>query len=270
MSNIYYDKKYKFFLKVSGGSSGAISVRDLMNCLWEDSGSNYTPLNLQKDTDLAKKCPCIIVIDRTLWASIIKKIKERLKTFEGRMDILKKIEDRHGETIVTKTYKESYEAEINRLKKVLNETSNVLKKFDQNIKIRYSFFNNSSIWTRVVIKDGEKDDEKIDKAQKEFKYFKNIGLYDYDSAKENLEYNIRVQAHNYLESTEAGHDIYVTPTLYGNEEAALEVLQHNKENLEDSNEGEFENNKNQESPKTFWGRIEAWIKKIFNVKYNKR
>lgn len=85
----------------------------------------------------------------------------------------------------------------------------------------FSFFNNSSIWVRLVDLN---DKNAYATAVAEFTYFANIGLYDYPSARENLEYNLRIVSQNYLESTLEGHGNYVTPMLYGNETEAREIL----------------------------------------------
>ena len=95
------------------------------------------------------------------------------------------------------------------------------KSMEENLERAFSFFNNSSIWIRLV----DMYDEKAFKtAIAEFEYFDKIGLYDYNSAWENLEYNLRIISHNYLESTLDGHGNYVTPMLYGNETEAREIL----------------------------------------------
>lgn len=96
------------------------------------------------------------------------------------------------------------------------------KALDDNLARAMSFFNNSSIFIRLV-----NNDDAYKEAVKEFKYFDQIGLYDYDSAWENLEYNTRIQPQNYLESLAGGHGNFVTPALYGDENAAREVLVNN-------------------------------------------
>lgn len=104
---------------------------------------------------------------------------------------------------------------------------------DENLERVFSFFNNSSIFLRLVDFD---DDIAEKKAIAEFKYFDNIGLYDYDSAWENLGYNLRIFQENYLESTLDGHGNFVTPLVYGDEVNALKILVHNSKSSD--NEGD--------------------------------
>lgn len=108
--------------------------------------------------------------------------------------------------------------------------------FIQNKKGAYSILNNSSIWIRMV----DTDDSNAEKnAKKEFEYFDKIGLYDYNSAKENLEYNIRLQKENYLDSSAQVlgvqntqvHGVHVTPVLYGDECEFQQILEGNKKTL---------------------------------------
>ena len=94
----------------------------------------------------------------------------------------------------------------------------------ENLERVFSFFNNSSIWIRLV---DIHDQDAYNRAVAEFNYFDSIGLFDYNSAWENLEYNTRVFCHNYLESTLEGHGNFVTPELYGDEEKALDILRDN-------------------------------------------
>lgn len=90
---------------------------------------------------------------------------------------------------------------------------------EENLRHMFSFFNNSSIWVRLVKNEDEKE-----RAIREFTYFNRIGLYSYDSAWENLEYTTRIFAENYLLSSVGGHGRFVTPVLYGNETKALETM----------------------------------------------
>ena len=221
MIKIYYDKDFSFFLK-SRENSGPIPVLDIMNCLYEKSGANYTKLNIADVNDLVQ-APCIIVV---MWSGIIKKIEDRKKNLNLRNKILDRIKNTKTSNRLI-AYEKALKAEIERIDKLLNKMFESLEKFDQNITGKYSFFNNSSIWIRLVFTDGIDENRKIDNAKKEIEYFKHIGLYDYGSAKENLEYNIRIQSHNYLESLETGHGNYVTPVLYGDENKAREILESN-------------------------------------------
>jgi hypothetical protein len=90
---------------------------------------------------------------------------------------------------------------------------------ESNLKQVFSFFNDSSIWIRLVKNENEKN-----RAIQEFTYFNRIGLYGYNSAWENLEYNTRHFSGNYLIPTTGGHGRFVTPLLFGNEIKALERM----------------------------------------------
>ena len=68
------------------------------------------------------------------------------------------------------------------------------------------------------------DVDAFNRAVNEFKYFNNIGLYDYPSAWENLEYDTRVIKQNYLESALNGHGNYIAPELFGDEVKAMKIL----------------------------------------------
>lgn len=113
----------------------------------------------------------------------------------------------------------------------VNGLSKYYRAFLQNINGAYSILNNSSIWIRLVdVGDCEAEANAI----AEFKYFKEIGLYDYKSAWENLEYNIRIQRENYLDSTTTQknfHGAFVTPVLYGDECEFQQILEGNKKTL---------------------------------------
>lgn len=101
------------------------------------------------------------------------------------------------------------------------------KALEENLERVFSFFNNSSIWVRLV---DMYDQKAYNRAVDEFEYFDSIGLYDYNSAWENLEYNLRIFSENYLESTLDGHGNFVTPMVYGDETEALEILADEEEN----------------------------------------
>lgn len=102
----------------------------------------------------------------------------------------------------------------------------VKSKLQHNLQNPFSFLNNSSIWIRLVNNGNSTESEKErNEAKNEFQFFKDIGLYSYDNAKEFLEYNLRLQEHNYLKEMGGGnHGSFVTPILYGNEVKALEEL----------------------------------------------
>ena len=107
-------------------------------------------------------------------------------------------------------------------KKIRNHSNKMA--LEENLDKALSFFNNSSIFIRLV---DINDTKAYDNAVAEFEYFDSIGLYDYDSAWENLEYNTRIQPQNYLESLESGHGNFVTPILYGDESKARVILKNN-------------------------------------------
>ena len=97
---------------------------------------------------------------------------------------------------------------------------------EKNLESVYSFFNNSSIWIRIV----DFNDSQYQKATCDFSYFKSIGLYDYASAKESFDYDMRVLTQNYLEDKSGdnnGHGRLVIPTLYGNEAKYKKTLRNN-------------------------------------------
>jgi hypothetical protein len=100
-----------------------------------------------------------------------------------------------------------------------------------NLEKPFSFLNNSSIWVRLV---DDKDQGENEAVIHEFDYFKEIGLYDYPTAKEYLDYNLRLQENNYLEDFGNNHGNHVTPLLYGNEVRAREVLKNNYVELDES------------------------------------
>ena len=86
------------------------------------------------------------------------------------------------------------------------------------------FLLNSSIWIRFC-DNGDWDgtasssmSEDVKSAKEEFDWFKNLGLYDFDAAKEFIEYQVRAQKENYLDPTiNGGHSTHVSPMVYSNE-----------------------------------------------------
>ena len=97
---------------------------------------------------------------------------------------------------------------------------------EENLERVFSFYNNSSIWVRIIDYDENNKDE-YNRAVAEFTYFDHIGLYDYPSAWENLNYHLRIFSENYLVSSLGGHGSYVNPMLYGDEVNALGILAYN-------------------------------------------
>ena len=98
------------------------------------------------------------------------------------------------------------------------QITNLLKGF---IKLS-PFSHNSSIWVRLV------DNQEEETANQEFAYFKEIGLYDYPTAKQFLEYHLRIQEVNRLEDFEnTNNSSTFTPILYGDEVKARKILTNN-------------------------------------------
>ena len=85
-----------------------------------------------------------------------------------------------------------------------------------------SFLKNTSIWMRFCDNedwdgtDASTQPISVKKALDEFEWFKKLGLYDFNSAKEFIEYNVRAQRDNYLAEI-GGHDTHVTPVIYSDE-----------------------------------------------------
>lgn len=233
MINVYFDKDGDFLTHLVKGNPKGFDVKEWMKLLYHSlkQDEKYIP---QIDKVSKPEFPCIIVIHKSLFRCCELDLKEHRKTLEKILKLYSTLSTPEQTGGLWSVYKKYLDGELERVTKLQEVVCNHKNCLEQHLQQQCSFVNNSSIWIRLV--DWKQSD--ISEAMNEMVYFRNIGLYEYGSAKENLEYNIRVQAHNYLESTEAGHGIYVTPTLYGNEETALEVLQDNKENLKSSNEGE--------------------------------
>lgn len=104
------------------------------------------------------------------------------------------------------------------------------------------------------------DEDAYNRAIAEFNYFDKIGLYEYSSAWENLEYNLRVFKENYLESSLGGHGNFVTPVLYGDETSALAVLAK-AVNLEAKN-NDMNKKTAEDRQCKLWGRIKAFVKNV--------
>lgn len=148
-------------------------------------------------------------------------------------------------------------------KEAIHNHSNKMA-MDKNLERLFSFFNNSSIWVRLV---DINDETALETAEKEFDYFEKIGLYKYDSAWENLEYNLRILSENYLKSTSTGHGNYVTPILYGNETKAYGILVGNKTSRSTNSEPQEGNPPSEKSfLKKLWERIKTGRPNVFNPK----
>ena len=130
--------------------------------------------------------------------------------FDSFFDVLKKEAENNNMKICNGTNKDEVLKNIECTKKKI-EKSNA-----------FNFLKNSSIWMRLC--DNENWDgiisgsapDSVTKALKEFEWFENLGLYEFKSAKEYLEYNVRAQKENYIAEI-GGHDNYVTPTIYSDE-----------------------------------------------------
>lgn len=124
----------------------------------------------------------------------------------------------------------------NVIKERVEEAKNNIEKTKRKIENNYlNFLLNSSIWIRFCDNgdwDGKDDGtktENIKDAQKEFIWFKELGLYDYKAAKEYIEYQLRAQKNNYLESFGA-HDVHITPMLYSDEVKYRDFFLKGKDN----------------------------------------
>ena len=131
--------------------------------------------------------------------------------FDSFFDFLEKEADVNNPKICNITDKDAVLKNIKSTKKKI-ENSNA-----------FNFLKNSSIWMRlcdnvnwdgVVASDAEPDSVKM--ALEEFEWFKKLGLYEFNSAKEYLEYNLRAQKENYIAEI-GGHDKHVTPMIYSDE-----------------------------------------------------
>jgi len=121
------------------------------------------------------------------------------------------------------------------------QITNLLKGF---IKLS-PFSHNSSIWVRLV------DNQEEETANQEFAYFKEIGLYDYPTAKQFLEYHLRIQEVNRLEDFEnTNNSSTFTPILYGDEVQAKKILTSNYVELQEG-KGSTVNNPDFEYLKSF-------------------
>ena len=221
--NVYFDSKGKFLIRLVGGSQNGIDIEGWLKCLHESIFQNdrYQPSNNNVNfNDVNDAFPCIIVIHKSLfrlWVEYLDESKKMIEKILKIYDKLKVSEKKQGLWPVYKTYLDDEKKRVENMQKVLIHHNNNL---ERHLQQQCSFINNSSIWIRLV--DWKKSE--IDKAVEELEYFKSIGLYDYGSAKENLEYNIRLQKENYLDSRTQGHGVYVTPQFYGDETEHWRIL----------------------------------------------
>lgn len=94
-----------------------------------------------------------------------------------------------------------------------NKSGPVVEELRQRIEHNLAFLKNTSIWVRTLDVS-----EALTDVENEFNWFKNLGLYDFDAAKEFIEYQVRAQKENYLDPTiNGGHSTHVSPMVYSNE-----------------------------------------------------
>ena len=131
--------------------------------------------------------------------------------FDSFFDVLKKEADENNPKICNETNKKDVLKNIKSTKKKI-ENSNA-----------FNFLKNSSIWMRLcdnVNWDGvvgsSSEPDSVKNALEEFKWFEKLGLYEFNSAKEFLEYNVRAQKENYIAKI-GGHDKHITPMIYSDE-----------------------------------------------------
>ncbi|MBR6445348.1 MAG: hypothetical protein IKS94_02795 [Prevotella sp.] len=197
----------------------------------KDSNNQFQPVpKTKKATDLF---PCVIVLGELRWKCVLQTLSEDIRIRKNILLGLKAcLEDSKFKNASLKKIIEAdiefWEKEKDALEKKRKGIAEHYTQLMSFLNNKFSFFNNSSIWVRVV----NWDDTEIEAAIKELEYFNEIGLYDYDSAKENLEYNIRLQKETYLDSKAQGHGVYVTPVLYGNENETLNILRDNNLKIE--------------------------------------
>lgn len=212
MINVYFDKDGDFLTNLVKGSPRGYDVNKWMGSLYQSlkQDEKYIPI-----IDKVSKpiFPCVIVIHKSLFRCCERDLDEHRKTLEKILKLYSTLSSPEQIGGLWPVYKKYLDSELIRVTKLRGVVCNHQKNLEKHLQQQYSFFNNSSTWIRLV----DWKQSEISEAVKEMVYFGNIGLYDYGSAKENLEYNIRIQSHNYLDSTEGGHGEYVTPVLYGNE-----------------------------------------------------
>ena len=70
-------------------------------------------------------------------------------------------------------------------------------------------------WDGVI--DSDSQPERVTRALEEFKWFnENLHLYEFQAAREYIEYNVRLQNVNYLDEL-GSHGSYITPTIYSDD-----------------------------------------------------
>lgn len=222
--NVYFDSKGEFLTRLVGGSQKGIDVGEWMKSLYKSTlhqDGSYHPDAIKVTTNKVDDTfPCIIVIHKSLFRLWMKPLNKRLNMIEKVLKIFINLTNAQQQQGLWPTYKSYLDGEKSRLEKLKNVVDNHQKKLEQHLQQQCSYFNNYSIWIRLV----DWKQSEIIKAMNEMEYFDKIGLYNYGSAKENREYNIRLQRQNYLDTTAAGHGVYVTPMLYGDESEHWKIL----------------------------------------------
>lgn len=104
---------------------------------------------------------------------------------------------------------------------VIENIKNTKKKIESSNA--FNFLENSSIWMRLCdnenwngVVGSESEPVSVKKALDEFEWFEKLGLYEFNSAKEFLEYNVRAQKENHIAEI-GGHETHVTPMIYSDE-----------------------------------------------------
>lgn len=250
MCKVYYDKDGWFLIKLIEGTKNGINVLDLIQVLCEvpqkSDGTFDFAVLYNECRDAKKACedieklnlgsivkvfPCVIIVRKKFLKKWWTKCVEQIEYYEKVKITFEKVVESAKKGWITKEsaecHKNCLDNEINRLKKLEQTIKSYNQILENHTEGLFSFFNNSSIWIRLV----DWNEVEINNAINEFKYFESIGLYHYGNAKENLDYNIRIQEHNFLDNTAKGHGNFVTPVLYGDERKSLEILVNNHQPL---------------------------------------
>ena len=234
----YYDTQRSFaqlLLKPSYQYINGYDVASEISAKLQIKDQNNSFINIPK-TLKEDLFPCVIVLGELRWKEVLQVLSKDIKERENILILLNaclgnpKFQRNQAQYNIIQSEINFWKNEkewLEQKQKGIAKHYNQLLSFLNN---KFSFFNNSSIWVRVV----NWDDDEIMTAQKELEYFRNIGLYDYDSAIENLDYNIRLQPENYLDSKTQGHGVYVTPVLYGDESEHRRILFEDNKPIENT------------------------------------
>lgn len=217
---VYFDKDGGFLTNLVRGSQKGYEVKEWMKLLYQSADNRYLPKDEKVDTP---QFPCIIVIHKSLFRRLEQGLDEHKKMMEKIQLLYSKLSSSEQGEELWQTYNNFLHSEIERVTELRGVVGCHQKELERHLQQQCCFFNNSSIWIRLV----DWKQVEIDDAVNEMEYFNNIGLYNFESAKENWDYNIRIQIKNYLDSNAAGHGVHVTPILFGNETVALRDLKYN-------------------------------------------